>query len=194
GINQPNVIVAFRGTTHIMDVLTNSHAVQTRWPPSVNGSMVHEGFLAAYLDAHIMDHLSLIMADPQFRGYQVHFVGHSLGAAQATLAYAEWMLGGGDAVLTTFGSPRVGNLEFAQLVNTREFWRVVNRADIVPHLPMKLMAYVSAGREVWVGDDVVECESPGEECNEDPRCSASVSPFLWNLVDHMVYPGIRLGI
>ncbi len=66
-------------------------------------------------------------------------VGHSLGAALATLFVME-----NDAKrkfditsLCTFASPRVGNMEFVHLFNQLpiDSWRIVNTRDIVPKLP-----------------------------------------------------------
>lgn len=66
-------------------------------------------------------------------------VGHSLGAALATLFVME-----NDAKrrfditsLCTFASPRVGNMEFVHLFNQLpiDSWRIVNTRDVVPKLP-----------------------------------------------------------
>ncbi|KAJ1886480.1 hypothetical protein LPJ81_006696 [Coemansia sp. IMI 209127] len=213
-----HVVVAFRGTTHVMDVLTDAQLVQAQWPAGVNGSKVHVGFLAAYISARavVQDALDAIAADnelqQQQQRYHVWFVGHSLGAAQATLAFVDYMERNRGShtmhpQLTTFGSPRVGNHKFAQhvdalLATEGGGLRVVHEADIVPHLPRPLFLpfqdYAHSGREAWAkdSDDVpasvlVLCQE-GER--EDPSCSASVSPLRWNIVDHMAYPGIRLGV
>jgi len=69
-------------------------------------------------------------------------VGHSLGAALATLFVMENDLKGKfDVVsLCTFASPRVGNLEFVHLFNKLPInsWRIVNTSDVVPKLPPHL--------------------------------------------------------
>jgi hypothetical protein len=79
--------------------------------------------------------------------------GHSLGAALATLFYARHMKCKESKHIATlrggyvFGSPRVGNFDFAQefvgLCNnkpsfhrTTKLWRVVNANDLVPRLPL----------------------------------------------------------
>jgi hypothetical protein len=79
--------------------------------------------------------------------------GHSLGAAIATLFYAR-MLKSEDVTgrvelvgAYTFGSPRVGNFDFAQEFESftnadlkrrrrRKLWRVVNGLDLIPRLPI----------------------------------------------------------
>jgi predicted lipase len=66
-------------------------------------------------------------------------VGHSLGAALATLFVMENDLKRKfDIVsLCTFASPRVGNMEFVHLFNKLplDSWRIVNTSDVVPRLP-----------------------------------------------------------
>lgn len=65
--------------------------------------------------------------------------GHSLGAALATLFVMEnapiqkFEIAG----LCTFASPRVGTRKFVQTFNDLRItsWRIVNKRDIVPHLP-----------------------------------------------------------
>jgi hypothetical protein len=56
--------------------------------------------------------------------------GHSLGAAIATLCWAEF---GGD--LMTFASPRVGDPDFAKALWDGQTARVFNGPDIVPDVP-----------------------------------------------------------
>ncbi|KAJ2817289.1 hypothetical protein GGI24_005448, partial [Coemansia furcata] len=112
------VIVAFRGTTHIMDVLADAQVAQTQWPAHISGSGVHLGFLLAYLSARqtVQAAVQALMAD--LAGYSVTFVGHSLGGAQAVLAFVDYCqraeCGSGNAGVVTFGAPRVGNQPFAQ--------------------------------------------------------------------------------
>ncbi|KAJ1767057.1 hypothetical protein IW140_004210 [Coemansia sp. RSA 1813] len=210
-----HVVVAFRGTTHVMDVLADAQVVQVQWPTSVNGSKVHWGFLAAYMSARnvVQDALDAIAIDRE--QYQVQFIGHSLGAAQATLAFVDYVERRNGSYqmrpqLTTFGSPRVGNQAFAQYADAMlmaangKGLRLVHESDIVPHLPRSFLLpfqdYAHSGREVWARDSekapasvLVLCQEKGE-AEEDPSCSASVSPLRWNIADHMVYPGIRIGI
>jgi hypothetical protein len=57
----------------------------------------------------------------------------------------------------TFGEPRTGNSEFAGLVNVTtasvDRWRVVNKDDIVPHLPPRKILgqnYTHINSEIWM--------------------------------------------
>lgn len=195
GVNslRREVVVVFKGTTHPMDVLTDSQAVLVDWPAGSTDSRVHLGFLTAYLAAsdQVQTTVRRLQDDTRSKDYSLWFVGHSLGAAQAQLAYVEY--GGNGANLVTYGSPRVGNSHFAEFVN--QSIRVVHEADIVPHSPSSLPwlgrnGYMHGGQEVWDrnNQELVICGVPGE----DRECSASVSIFRRNLLDHMVYPGIQL--
>ncbi|KAJ1901849.1 hypothetical protein LPJ66_000460 [Kickxella alabastrina] len=224
------IIIAFRGTTHIMDALSDAQILQTAWPPlaaaaSANTlrsvSRVHTGFLLSYLSAR--PHIIKALERSAHLGYTVRFVGHSLGAAQAALAYVDYRMmrpnalaGSGSgldaAALVTFGSPRVGNAQFSRLLNSGNTLRVVHESDIVVHLPNSIypVLYAHGGQEVWALDSdeddydedsmtLVFCEPPlpADKANSpapDRNCSAGVSPLRWNIQDHMVYPGMHLGI
>jgi len=67
-------------------------------------------------------------------------VGHSLGSALATLYVAENVRVGQlrIALHCTFASPRVGDHNFAASFDalTVESWRIVNKMDVVPNLPI----------------------------------------------------------
>ena len=61
--------------------------------------------------------------------------GHSLGAAMATLFASRQETKGYDVKLYTFGSPRVGNDEWAEQFANIEAYRFVNNNDIVCTVP-----------------------------------------------------------
>jgi hypothetical protein len=72
---------------------------------------------------------------------RIYFIGHSLGGVMATIfsiKLKELFKNPGSfySVLITFGSPRVGDYEFAQWVNkeVNKVFRVVNYDDLVPGL------------------------------------------------------------
>ncbi|KAJ2324831.1 hypothetical protein GGI00_005215 [Coemansia sp. RSA 2681] len=231
GVNsrRRQVVVAFRGTTHVMDALADSQVAQAQWP--LAETRVHVGFLLAYLSARQTVQAALarlLLLLPLGGGglgeeapYSVVFVGHSLGAAQAVLAYVDFCLACGSCCsvssavrLVTFGAPRVGNRQFAQLVNSlgslgslrspgslgSAQLRVVHGSDIVPQLPRSLPLvdpdrYVHGDREIWVRDGralMLCAQSLEGQAEEDAQCSASTHAWRWSMLDHMAYPGMRL--
>jgi hypothetical protein len=68
--------------------------------------------------------------------------GHSLGAALTTLFVIENEQKQKFDIATscTFASPRVGNMQFVRAFNLLPItsWRIVNRQDLVPKLPIKI--------------------------------------------------------
>lgn len=129
---------------------------------------VHFGFLQAYMsirDAlrHALGSVLSVLNDK--REYTFHFTGHSLGGALATLSAADFKvvydLPDDQVICMTYGSPKVGNANFARRFNelVPNAFRVVNDADVIPRLPNsirgeeRLYKYHHAGRTVIVNDD-----------------------------------------
>jgi pimeloyl-ACP methyl ester carboxylesterase len=122
-------IAAFRGTEPDKpeDWLSDLHAVPVAW---AEGGVVHEGFLSAY--QAVRDQLHTVLAGVPAGGRLI-FTGHSLGAAVATLAAADFRARWPE--LVTLGSPRVGDAGLAQLLQGLTVHRVVNCCDIVTRIP-----------------------------------------------------------
>ncbi len=112
------VVVAFRGTEKKAgDFIDDAKVVRTEFVTGEKGTKVHRGFKAATEDVWAGPNgieatlKSLRSAKP---GRSVLLTGHSLGGAMATVATAELAKAGTPATGTyVFGSPRVGNEEFA---------------------------------------------------------------------------------
>ena len=157
--------------------------------------VVHSGFGDDY--DSIRDNLwnLVTMARLKYPEYSLHFTGHSLGGALATLASLEavYSLKYDNVTIVTFGSPRVGGVMFAYTWNTllsSRSLRLVHEFDLVPHLPPSKIGFSHVGMEVWQHKGHIEkCR----ESIEDPSCSYSV-PFIEGVVsDHFEYIGIKFN-
>jgi triacylglycerol lipase len=161
------VVLAFRGTDSIQTWLADARVVQVQ-DPAYPGK-VHSGFAAA---------VELMWPGLRERlpaGRPVWVTGHSLGGAMATLASVR-LAGEGYPVpgVYTFGSPRVGDLDFYDAYQAGNYraYRVVNNDDIVPHVPLEHLvvgggalglrhfAYKHVGELKYLGADGLLGESP----------------------------------
>eukprot|EP00475_Leptophrys_vorax_P020857 TRINITY_DN2860_c0_g1_i2.p1 TRINITY_DN2860_c0_g1~~TRINITY_DN2860_c0_g1_i2.p1 ORF type:complete len:203 (-),score=59.85 TRINITY_DN2860_c0_g1_i2:588-1196(-) len=156
---------------------------------------VHSGFLDMYhihRDA-VIKYLFEVVA--QYPSYEVRITGHSLGGALATIMALDVTLNYQlpNVKLMSFGSPRVGNYEFAVAFNRTsiQHYRLVNEKDPVPHFPQMVFGFHHAPQEVWQVDAPTGggSEMSFDLCNlsgEDPTCSLGASlPLL--IDDHHGY-------
>ena len=125
------VVLAFRGTASLEDWMTDGRAVQVK--SAAYPGQVHSGFAAA-LEVIWPGLQPLVPA-----GRPLFVTGHSLGGALATLAAVRLLDAGCDVrAVYTYGSPRVGDLDFYDGYRPMTY-RFVNNDDIVPHVPMETL-------------------------------------------------------
>lgn len=126
-------VIAFRGTQpeEIGDVLADLKAWRNT---SETKGRVHAGFKTE-LDKLYDDVLSYAKTKKIKKTDKVIVTGHSLGAAMATLCASRLADAGYDAVLYNFGSPRVGNIDWAKQFDNIEAHRFVNNNDVVTKVP-----------------------------------------------------------
>ncbi|MDO6774127.1 lipase family protein [Shewanella sp. 3_MG-2023] len=139
GQYQGDAIIAIRGTqfSSAADWSTNA---QVGLSFGDGSQIVHAGFNNAFtsLKQQFADFLdSWRNANP---GKALHFVGHSLGGAIASLA-ADWAAVNNyssNVNLYTFGAPRVGQQGFAIANSNRlnKIYRCTHGADVVPQVPL----------------------------------------------------------
>jgi len=136
---------------------------------------VHTGFYASWNSSALAPNLTAAAGRlvERFPGRPLYVVGHSLGAALATVAAVDIRArleaerrrernegGGGensrplDVRLVTFGSPRVGNEAFASFVRqaTRLSVRLTHNRDIVPSVPPTWVGFHHVATEAWQVD------------------------------------------
>lgn len=194
GDNGKTIVVAFRGTQpdSLENWISDFDIVHTKPYPNVPNAFVHSGFLDAYDVVKPFVRNAVFDLVNSTKATRVVFTGHSLGAAIATLCAADiapsLKL---PYALYNFGSPRVGNLVFANYFQkvVPTIYRVTNKADIVPHLPDKLMDFHHVAQEVWWNTNTHYdiCDMSGE----DPKCANS--KLIWSIPDHLHYLDIELN-
>ena len=160
GVRQECIVISFRGTESIKDVITDLSA--TRVPltgkpvgffqsllPNRGVPLVHWGFLQQY-QSILPEIRQYLNTYPDIK--HVVCTGHSLGGALATLAVVDLASRacGENRVFScvTFGSPRVGNKKFAELfdrVTENRSIRFVNNDDPIPLLPSSLRFHHVSG-------------------------------------------------
>mmetsp|Transcript_23047 Transcript_23047/g.71804 ORF Transcript_23047/g.71804 Transcript_23047/m.71804 type:complete len:313 (-) Transcript_23047:1305-2243(-) len=184
GVNpdQKSIIVAFQGTNHARNWITNLYYYKVDYP-HCEGCQVHDGFYQgtqAVYDTVYSAVSELKQANPDF---EIRVTGHSLGGALALLTSLELANDGFDVVHRSFGAPRTGNEEYAAYADGRLALslRFTHLSDLVPHVPAVAMGFYHTAEEIWeAGDAYYECDGSGE----DPKCSNSVSPF-YSVSDHV---------
>jgi predicted lipase len=186
--SQSSIFVVFRGSTSITDWVNNLDAVLTTYP-KCSGCEVHKGFYDAQQSVwpQILDQVQALRA--KFPAYTTVVTGHSLGAAMATLTTLELLDKGVNNIrMFNFGSPRVGNTNFASYASTKmvDRHRNTHHKDMVPHVPMH-------ERFTHISGEYYEDDAGLHECSgyEDPNCS-----YQWHITsidDHMHYLGLYVG-
>lgn len=132
------IILAFRGTSSTTDWVSDAIASQRKYRCVKDMGLVHRGFSAIYDSARpvIIPALNRLSA---VRRRRLFVTGHSLGGALATLSAPDASENGGfpQPIVYTFGSPRVGDPEYARAFGEKaaESFRVYNALDAVPMLP-----------------------------------------------------------
>lgn len=155
--NDSVIIVAFRGTEilKIADIKADVKLKLTETGCAKIPGKVHAGFKDALNE--VWDSVSNALNSFQDKQQTVWFCGHSLGAALATLAVAEYVGNEGGRIngLYTIGQPRVGNSQFAgqfdSVVGTC-CYRFVNNNDVVPQLPLwgPALKYTHVGNLIYI--------------------------------------------
>eukprot|EP00164_Ancoracysta_twista_P004661 GFYU01006300.1.p1 GENE.GFYU01006300.1~~GFYU01006300.1.p1 ORF type:complete len:337 (+),score=56.03 GFYU01006300.1:84-1094(+) len=194
------IIVAFRGSTVLKNWIYDGMFVREglRWGlerlcPECGA---HEGFLKSYDAMRAQTLTALRTANSRHPGVPVYFTGHSLGAAEATLAFLDVTVNLAREFppsrmhMIHFGSPRVGNAKFAafftSMTRNSVIARVVHARDAVPHLPPEATGYRHFPQEVW--EKHGEYKVCDRTNGEDDNCSDSQTLLI--PTDHIKYMGM----
>ena len=170
-------LVVFRGTTHLKHWLPNLQSIPTEWS---GGGHVHSGFADAHQE--VWHRIRPRLREIADGGRALILTGHSLGAALATLSLSSLIAeGAGPACAYTFGSPRVGNTQFAISLETARLFRFVNHDDLVtryplPFKPSRRLSFHHAGAAYYLdGSRVLHPRGPGDLEEESSSVSQLAS-------------------
>ncbi|KAI0732059.1 Alpha/Beta hydrolase protein [Fomitopsis betulina] len=208
---QNAVIVAHEGTdpTQLLSDLTDIDIItknlNSTYFPGVSDSVwVHGGFAdeQAKTASIVLDATNSIISS---KGADtVICIGHSLGGALAELdtVFLTLNLPSDITVIgRTFGTPRVGNPDWADLVDSQvtDFTRMNNVDDPIPIVPGRFLGFQHPETELHIVSDdtyqVVAC--PGNDDATDADCTIASVPNIVDadLLNHLgPYPGdIHMG-
>jgi len=142
--NDTEAIFAFRGTEpkQLSDLLADLNTIPKKQGPG----FVHRGFrneskklwreVARWANKH--------------KGKRFIVCGHSLGGAMAIYVAQELANAGHEnIVLYTFGSPRIGNIDYVDSIHIPH-WRFVNNNDGVTRVPPGLMGFAHHGELKYI--------------------------------------------
>lgn len=146
------IVVSFRGTHTSRDWLTDLDFLLYDASDICVGCQAHSGFLGSWRGVRkiVLNDWNNLRAN--YPTYKTVVTGHSLGGALANLCAAQMkkMVPNAKVYLFTFGSPRVGNDEFAEYIETVLGWRnfrVTHLNDPVPQLPPQWPGFAHPGPE-----------------------------------------------
>ena len=223
GVSDKNKLVylVVRGTldASVEDWLLDFEFWQRNYHPYGPHAYVHHGFLKAwsFLKAQVRNTINYVFRRyPRALEYEVAVTGHSLGGAISVVMMADFMNNQTQTPMLfrtrsgekrklrmyTMGQPRTGNVNFSkafanqllEVFDTKPY-RVVNKADAVPHLPPKGNSlgahYYHINTEVWIAPNgtTFVCNGSGE----DPKCSDSLHLSQLKPSDHTGYYGLNAG-
>jgi predicted lipase len=144
----------FRGTKGYADVKTDIDEIRAELYPKNPEIKVHNGFLKQFnsIKQQLLDTINNNLNNLT----AIHFSGHSLGAALATIAAGYFsplirLDNNIRIVCHTFGCPRLGNKGFVKWWADKvdESYRILNKHDPVPLVPVNpFYTHITGGLEI----------------------------------------------
>ncbi|KOC07547.1 lipase [Aspergillus flavus] len=145
------IVLSFRGTRSIETWAANVQLGKEDVDELCDGCKVHTGFWKSWASVATATLDGVKKAHQAYPGFKLAVTGHSFGGAVGTLAATVLRNSGSEVALYTYGSPRVGNQEFADYVSGQgSNFRVTHSNDIVPRLPPRLLGYHQTSPEYWI--------------------------------------------
>lgn len=128
----------------------------------------------------------------KYRGVKLVVTGHSLGGSLAILGTADLKSVFGAVDFTyTFGQPRVGNTAFADWFQSSHpnTFRLVDYADIVPHVPPSNLGFVHSNVQAWYQRGMQTYQICAAEA---ATCANSVGTTNFSTDDHSLDNYLKL--
>ncbi|XAR54190.1 Phospholipase A(1) [Bertholletia excelsa] len=206
-LGRRDVVIAFRGTATCLEWAENFRATLTcmdsRHVDRENHDqpMVESGFLSMYksgtptcpsLQETVREEIQKILQSYGDEPLGITIVGHSLGAALATLAAYDITTTFDHPPLVTvysFGGPRVGNRSFRSKMDRSgaKVLRIVNTEDVITKIPGLVIdnnelaegkAVHVAGLPAWLKKRVEDARILYADVGRELRLSSRESPYL----------------
>jgi hypothetical protein len=173
------VIISFRGTSNLHNILTDINIVMHKTADVCDGCRIHNGFHASWHQISSRVIAQVKDVHTRFPSYEVVVTGHSLGGAIANVAAASLRKHGHTVTLYTYGAPRTGNKAFSIYLDsfdaspttpgvngsgkvpvTKEGggglnYRFTHTDDPIPRVPPAILGYVQPYPNYHLTDNVV---------------------------------------
>eukprot|EP00331_Platyophrya_macrostoma_P017221 CAMPEP_0176462472 /NCGR_PEP_ID=MMETSP0127-20121128/35290_1 /TAXON_ID=938130 /ORGANISM="Platyophrya macrostoma, Strain WH" /LENGTH=263 /DNA_ID=CAMNT_0017854401 /DNA_START=132 /DNA_END=926 /DNA_ORIENTATION=+ len=214
------IIISFRGTNQklqlIQEFLQQGGSTYTLQPGFSNIRIM--SYFYDHYNGKLRNQLldSVNKAKRDYPSASFIIIGHSLGGAYASLAAFDLATSGvinkQSMQVYTYGSPRVGNYEFAKAFKDTgvSVFRIVSAKDPIPHGPSckndgnnECSKGPQGSGSAWAPyhlDDEVYYPDPAMRsgqysiCREESaKCARSVNLLSWDVNNHLYYFGKRIG-
>ncbi|KAI0801811.1 alpha/beta-hydrolase [Irpex lacteus] len=206
--SQNAIVVGHEGTdpTQFLSDLTDVNFIlvdldQSLFPGIDPAAQAHNGFLAEHAKtaSTILGGVNQLLSSTGAK--TVITVGHSLGGALAELDTLFLTLNLPSSVhvkSVTFGTPRVGNPEYAAFFDSRvsDFQRVNNEKDPIPIVPGRALGFSHVHGEVHIVSPGNAVACPGDDDASDSQCTIETTPniFVSNILNHLgPYNDVMIG-
>lgn len=188
--------IAFRGTIlSLENWVHNLNAFRTNVEQYCQGCEVHSGFLNQYLPIKDKIRTALLNLKNKHPNAEIAILGHSLGAALATLAFLDLYDEVKPDYFYTYGLPRVGNQAFVDFVdqNFQDILkvRITHYKDIVPRVPGTSLGYRHFKTEVFYYEENSMKFRICKE-NEDVSCIEQFLLINFSIEDHRKLFGLNM--
>lgn len=180
------VVIAIRGTVSISEWVHDAEFGRVVCPYLTGAGETEDGFTAVYLSLRVGEDphsQTVVQALPGLKFPRnvtsLTICGHSLGGALVTLLALDLAANTSYKTPTvySYASPRTGDQQFADTYNqvVTDSWRLANRLDIVPLLPLIKMGYADVNTYVEL--------HPGVNVGVDAACRHFLTTYLYTLAN-----------